>query len=62
MNINSFYMYKKTEETDSYLEFTDNEKVVITPTTASIIVDENNNIKVLKATGTRKTVLLYEED
>lgn len=55
-------MYQLEEKTDSYLEFQDGEKVVITPTIHSIIVDENNNIKVLKATGTRKTVLLYEED
>ena len=55
-------MYKKTEQTDSYLEFTDNEKVVIVPTTASIIVDDNDKINVLKTTSCRKNVLIFEKE
>lgn len=55
-------MYKKTNQTETFIEFTDGEKKVLVPTSSSIIVDENVGIKTLKATATRKTILNYEED
>ena len=62
MNINSFYMYKKMEQTDTYYHFKDGDKEILVPSTSAIVVDENVGIKTLKSTATRKSIINYTEE
>ena len=55
-------MYTLIEKEDAYLHFQDGDKHILTPTTSSIIIDENVEVKSLRATGTRKSVINFVEE
>ena len=49
-------IYTNYVKTDSYYEFTGNNKKLIVPATNVIIVDDNSGMKAIKLTTTRKTI------
>lgn len=55
-------MYTLIEKEDAYLHFQDGDKHILTPSTSSIIIDENVGVKALRATGTRKSIINFVED
>lgn len=55
-------MYQLINKTDSYMEFQDGEKKVLTPVTQSIIVKDENNVNVLKSMQCRKNILTFTEE